>query len=156
MAVGPITDEERRDFTLTLKGLINLSNARFLYGATGHSLDVLARYPLWQAGLDYKHGTGHGVGYLLNVHEGPHRIASVPNDVVLKGMVVSIEPGVYKEGSHGIRIENIVVVEEDIKTGSGQFMRFEVLSYVPIDLDAIDISLLTEKENCSMTTTRSI
>lgn len=147
MAVGPITDEERRDFTLTLKGLINLSNARFLYGATGHSLDVLARYPLWQAGLDYKHGTGHGVGYLLNVHEGPHRIASVPNDVVLeKGMVVSIEPGVYKEGSHGIRIENIVVVEEDIKTDSGQFMRFEVLSYVPIDLDAIDISLLTEKE----------
>lgn len=147
VAVGPLTDEERRDFTLTLKGHINLANARFLYGATGHSLDVLARYPLWQEGIDYKHGTGHGVGHLLNVHEGPHRIAAVPNSVVLeKGMVVSIEPGVYKAGSHGIRIENIVVVDEDIKTESGQFMRFEMLSYVPIDLEAIDISLLTENE----------
>ena len=147
VAVGPITDEEKRDFTLTLKGHINLASARFLYGTTGHSLDILARYPLWEEGIDYKHGTGHGVGYLLNVHEGPHRIASVPNNVVLEeGMVVSIEPGVYKEGSHGIRIENIVVVEEDIKTDSGQFMRFEVLSFVPIDLDAVDINLLTEKE----------
>ncbi|WP_353096821.1 aminopeptidase P family protein [Tissierella praeacuta] len=147
VAVGPITEEEKRDFTLTLKGHINLGNARFLYGATGHSLDVLARYPLWQEGLDYKCGTGHGVGYLLNVHEGPHRIAIVPNAVVLeKGMVVSIEPGVYKAGSHGIRIENIVVVEEDIKTDSGQFMKFETLSFVPIDLEAVDASMLSEKE----------
>ncbi|WMM25959.1 aminopeptidase P family protein [Tissierella sp. MB52-C2] len=147
VVMGPITKEEKRDFTLTLKGHINLGNARFLYGATGHSLDVLARYPLWQEGIDYKCGTGHGIGYLLNVHEGPHRIAPVVNTVILeKGMVVSIEPGVYKSGSHGIRIENIVVVDEDIKTDSGQFMKFETLSFVPIDLEGVDVELLSEKE----------
>lgn len=147
VVMGPITEEEKKDFTLTLKGHINLSNTRFLYGASGHSLDVLARYPLWQEGIDYKCGTGHGVGFLLNVHEGPHRIAMVGNNVVLeKGMIVSIEPGVYKEGSHGIRIENIVVVEEDIKTDSGQFMRFETLSFVPIDLEGVDVKLLSESE----------
>ena len=147
VAMGPITEEEKKDFTLTLKGHINLSNARFLYGATGHSLDVLARYPLWQEGIDYKCGTGHGIGFLLNVHEGPHRIATVVNSVVLeKGMIVSIEPGVYKAGSHGIRIENIVVVEEDIKTDSGQFMKFETLSFVPIDIEAIDADLLLNRE----------
>ncbi|SHE62564.1 Xaa-Pro aminopeptidase [Tissierella praeacuta DSM 18095] len=147
VVMGPITEEEKRDFTLTLKGHINLGNARFLYGATGHSLDVLARYPLWQEGIDYKCGTGHGVGYLLNVHEGPHRIAVVANTVVLeKGMIVSIEPGVYKAGSHGIRIENVVVVDEDIKTDSGQFMKFETLSFVPIDLEGVEVSLLSENE----------
>lgn len=147
VVMGPITAEEKRDFTLTLKGHINLGNARFLYGATGHSLDVLARYPLWQEGIDYKCGTGHGIGYLLGVHEGPHRIAMVANTVVLeKGMIASIEPGVYKAGSHGIRIENIVVVQEDIKTDSGQFMKFEILSFVPIDIEAIDVDLLSEEE----------
>ena len=96
---------------------------------------------------DYKCGTGHGIGFLLNVHEGPHRIATVVNSVVLeKGMIVSIEPGVYKAGSHGIRIENIVVVEEDIKTDSGQFMKFETLSFVPIDIEAIDADLLLNRE----------
>lgn len=147
IVLGDITEEEKRDFTLTLKGHINLISARFLYGATGSNLDVLARYPLWQEGIDYKCGTGHGVGFLLNVHEGPHRIAIVPNKVRLeKGMVVTIEPGVYKVGKHGIRIENVAVVEEDINTDSGQFMRFEILSYCPIDLDGIDVDLLTEKE----------
>ena len=147
IALGPISDEEKKDFTLTLKGVINLSSARFLHGANGHSLDVLARYPLWQEGIDYKCGTGHGIGYLLNVHEGPHRFAAVPNSVVLeKGMIVSIEPGVYKAGSHGIRIENIVVIQEDIKTDSGQFMKFETLSFVPINLKAIDVEMLSENE----------
>ena len=147
VVMGPITEEEKRDFTLTLKGHINLGNARFLYGATGHSLDVLARYPLWQEGIDYKCGTGHGIGFLLNVHEGPHRIAMVANTVILeKGMVASIEPGVYKAGSHGIRIENIVVVEEDIKTDSGQFMKFRTLSFVPIDLEGVDVNILSEEE----------
>ncbi len=147
IALGKISEEEKRDFTLTLKGLINLGSARFLYGATGHSLDVLARYPLWQEGIDYKCGTGHGIGYLLNVHEGPHRIAPIVNKIVLEdGMVVSIEPGVYKSGSHGIRIENVVIVEKDIKTESGQFMKFETLSFVPIDLNAIDKNLLLENE----------
>ncbi|MBU5428045.1 aminopeptidase P family protein [Tissierella pigra] len=145
--MGPITEEEKRDFTLTLKAHINLGNARFLYGATGHSLDVLSRYPLWQEGIDYKCGTGHGVGFLLNVHEGPHGFAMVSNTVVLeKGMIITIEPGVYKEGSHGIRIENVVVVEEDIKTDSGQFMKFDTISFVPIDLEGIDVSLLSESE----------
>ncbi|MDR7871251.1 MAG: aminopeptidase P family protein [Tissierellaceae bacterium] len=147
VAVGPLTHEEKRDFTLTLKGHINLISTKFLEGTNGYQLDILCRAPLWKEGLDFKHGTGHGVGYLLNVHEGPHRIASAPNDVALeKGMVVSIEPGVYKAGKHGIRIENIVVVTDDIETESGKFMKFEVLSYVPIDLDAIDVELLSYDE----------
>lgn len=147
IALGDITDEEKRDFTLTLKGHINLSDAKFLEGTNGYQLDTICRYPLWQEGLDYKHGTGHGIGFLLNVHEGPHRIASAPNDIALeKGMIVSIEPGVYKAGKHGIRIENIVVVDKGIKTESGQFMKFETLSFAPIDLDAIDVSLLTKRE----------
>ncbi len=147
VALGAITSEEKKDFTLTLKGHINLISARFLAGTSGHVLDILSRYPLWQEGIDYKCGTGHGVGYLLNVHEGPHRISAAPNDIAMeKGMIVTIEPGVYKEGSHGIRIENVVVVDEDIKTDSGQFMKFEVLSYCPIDLDCIDVDLLSYKE----------
>ena len=147
IVLGDITEEEKRDFTLTLKGHINLINAIFLYGATGPQVDVLSRYPLWQEGIDYKCGTGHGVGFLLNVHEGPHRIAMAENNVRLeKGMVVTVEPGVYKAGKHGIRIENVAVIEEDINTDSGQFMRFETLSYCPIDLDGVDVNLLTEKE----------
>src|SRR5699024_2270469 len=114
MALGTITDEEKKDFTLTLKGHINLIDTKFLEGTNGYQLDVICRYPLWQEGLDYKHGTGHGIGFLLNVHEGPHNIAAAPNNIELeKGMVVSIEPGVYKAGKHGIRIENIVVVDKD-------------------------------------------
>lgn len=147
VALGPITEEERKDFTLTLKGHINLISARFLHGTSGHVLDVLSRYPLWQEGIDYKCGTGHGVGYLLSVHEGPHRFAVAPNNVALeKGMIITIEPGVYKEGKHGIRIENVVVVDEDIKTDSGQFMKFEVLSYCPIDVDCIDVNMLLPNE----------
>lgn len=115
--LGDITEEEKKDYTLTLKSHINLINARFLYGATGIGLDAIARYPLWQVGSDYKCGTGHGVGYLLNVHEGPHGMGFNRNAVVFeKGMIITIEPGVYKEGKHGIRIENVAVVEEDILT----------------------------------------
>lgn len=147
VALGPITDEEKRDFTLTLKGHINLISARFLEGTSGHVLDILSRYPLWQEGIDYKCGTGHGVGYMLNVHEGPHRISQMPNNVAMeKGMIVTIEPGVYKAGSHGIRIENVVVVDKDIKNDSGQFMKFEVLSLFPIDLECINVEMLSEKE----------
>lgn len=147
IVLGDITEEEKKDFTLTLKGHINLIKSRFLYGATGSNLDVLARIPLWQEGLDYKCGTGHGVGFFLNVHEGPHRISTVPNNVKLEeGMVVTIEPGVYKEGKHGIRLENDVVVVKDIKTDSGQFMKFDLLSYCPIDLDGVDVSILDDSE----------
>lgn len=148
IAAGSLTDEERTDFTLVLKGMIDLTMQRFLYGATGSSLDILARIPLWNAGLDFKHGTGHGVGFFLNVHEGPHRISPAPNNIKLEqGMIVSNEPGVYKEGKHGIRIENLVVVQKDERTQyAGQFMKFETLTLCPIDLEAIDVSLLTEAE----------
>ncbi|MCB2296453.1 aminopeptidase P family protein [Clostridium tagluense] len=148
LAVGPLTIEEKTDFTLVLRGMINLTMQRFLYGTTGSNLDIIARIPLWNAGMDYKHGTGHGVGFFLNVHEGPHRISVVANTVKLeKGMVVSNEPGVYKAGKHGIRIENLVVVEEIENTlYGGQFMKFETLTLCPIDLEAIDVSLLTVEE----------
>ncbi len=147
IALGPISDEERRDYSLTLKAHINLARMKFLQGTDGYQLDIACRYPLWQEGLDYKHGTGHGIGFLLNVHEGPHRIANAPSDVALKeGMIVSIEPGVYRGGKHGIRIENIVAVKKDIKTEFGQFMSFEMLSFVPIDLNCLDIELLNREE----------
>lgn len=147
IVLGDITEEEKRDFTFTLKSHISLISARFLHGATGAGLDAIARYPLWQEGLDYKCGTGHGVGFLLNVHEGPHSMGMNRNDVTFeKGMIITIEPGVYKQGKHGVRIENVAVVDEDIKTDSGQFMKFEVLSFVPIDLEAIQADLLSSKE----------
>ena len=147
IALGDLTPEEKRDFTLVLKGHINLISARFLQGSSGHALDVLARHPLWMEGEDYKSGTGHGVGYLLNVHEGLHRIASMPNSVALEpGMVVTIEPGIYKEGKHGIRTENVVVVKEDIKTDSGQFYSFDMLSWCYIDTSCVDKELLTPNE----------
>lgn len=148
LAMGPITEEERTDFTLVLKGMISLTMQKFLYGTTGSNLDILARIPLWNAGLDYKHGTGHGIGFFLNVHEGPHRIAMVPNTIKLeKGMVMSNEPGVYKAEKHGIRTENLVVVQMDEKTQyGGQFMKFETLTLCPIDLEAVDASLLNAEE----------
>lgn len=148
LAMGELTKEEKTDFTLVLKGMINLTMQRFLYGTTGSNLDIIARIPLWNAGMDYKHGTGHGIGFFLNVHEGPHRISMVPNTIKLeKGMVMSNEPGVYKAGKHGIRIENLVVVQEDEKTQyGGQFMKFETLTVCPIDLEVIDASLLTPAE----------
>jgi len=148
IAMGNLTEEEKTDFTLVLKGMINLSMQRFLYGATGSNLDIIARIPLWNAGMDYKHGTGHGIGFFLNVHEGPHRIAMNPNTIRLeKGMMMSNEPGVYKHLKHGIRIENIIVVKEDQKTEyGGQFMNFETLTLCPIDLEAIEVSLLTNEE----------
>ena len=147
IAIGEVTDEEKEDFTRTLKGHIDLISTKFLKGANGYMLDSICRRPLWNIGSDYKCGTGHGVGYLLNVHEGPHRISQVYNDVAFEeGMIVTIEPGVYKSGKHGIRIENVVVVQEDVYTDSGQFMSFETLSFVPIDLNCIDVDLLDNEQ----------
>jgi Xaa-Pro aminopeptidase len=148
LVMGPLTEEEKLDFTLVLRGMIDLSVQRFLFGTTGSNLDIIARIPLWNAGMDYKHGTGHGIGFFLNVHEGPHRIAMVPNTVKLeKGMIMSNEPGVYKAEKHGIRTENLVVVQEDEKTQyGGQFMKFETLTLCPIDLEGIDAALLTSEE----------
>lgn len=147
IVLGPITDRQKRDFTLVLKGHINLARARFLYGTTGSNIDILARLPLWEQGIDYKCGTGHGVGYFLNVHEGPQRMSQIPNNVKLeKGMILTNEPGVYIEGQYGIRIENEMLVVEDGETEFGKFLRFEPITYCPIDLNGVDPGLLNEEE----------
>lgn len=151
-ALGPITDEMRRDFTLICRSNMNLANARFLYGCTGQNLDILARGPLWDLGLDFKHGTGHGVGYVLNVHEGPNgfrwRTVAERNDsaVLEEGMITTDEPGIYIEGKYGIRTENELVCRKGEKNEYGQFMYFENITYVPIDLDAIDPKQMTSVE----------
>lgn len=146
--MGEITDEERRDYTLTLKSHIALIGARFLYGTSGHVLDSFARKPMWDEAMDYKSGTGHGVGYFLNVHEGPHRFHNtVVNNVALEeNMIITIEPGVYKKDRHGIRIENVAVVKKDLETEFGQFMKFEPLTFVYIGTDTLNLDMLTEKE----------
>lgn len=146
--LGKLTNEEKKDFTLVLKSHINLMKAKFLKGTTGSNLDVLARTILWDEGMDYKCGTGHGVGFFLSVHEGPQSIRPVPNTVVLEpGMILTNEPGVYKEGKHGIRTENVMLVTNDIETvEGGEFYKFEVMSYCPMDIEGIDESLLTEAE----------
>lgn len=150
--LGPISDEEKKHFTLVAKSVLNLANAKFLYGCTGYNLDILARGPLWNIGIDYQCGTGHGVGYLLSVHEAPNgfRWKRVPerNDaaVLEAGMVTTDEPGVYIEGSHGIRTENELICVEDEKNQYGQFMRFEMLTWAPIDLDGIDTKWLNPED----------
>jgi Xaa-Pro aminopeptidase len=147
IAIGSLTEEEKLDFTLVLKGHIALSTAKFLEGTTGSSLDILARQPIWNYGLDYKCGTGHGVGFFLNVHEGPQSISRVPNAVKLeKGMILTNEPGIYKEGKHGIRTENMMLVVEAEETEFGKFMKFEPITYCPIDLEGLKTELLTSKE----------
>ena len=152
MALGPISDEEKLHFTTVTRSMLNLANAKFLHGCRGMNLDILARGPLWELGIDYKCGTGHGVGYLLNVHEAPNgfrwRIVPERNDscVLEEGMVTTDEPGVYIEGSHGIRIENELVCRKAEKNEYGQFMDFETITYAPIDLDAIDPSLMSKRE----------
>ena len=152
IALGPILENVRRDFTNVVRGMIRLSKAKFLYGCRGYNLDILARGPLWEEGIDYKCGTGHGIGFLLNVHEGPNgfrwKVREGIDDTCIleEGMVTTNEPGVYVENSHGIRIENEIVVRKAEKNEYGQFMDFEVITFAPIDLDAIDESLLLKDE----------
>ena len=152
IAVGPVTDEERQHFTLVAMSMLRLGHAKFLYGCRGLSLDYAARQPLWERGLNYDHGTGHGVGYLLNVHERPNgiRYKMVPermdSAVIEEGMICSDEPGIYIEGSHGIRTENLIVSKKAEKNSYGQFMEFEFLTFVPIDLDALDVSLMEKRD----------
>lgn len=147
LSLGEISEEEKRDYTLTLKSHIGLAKAVFLEGTCGPHLDILARKPMWDNGLDYKCGTGHGLGYVLSVHEGPHTIRCNQNDVPLKpGMLITNEPGVYKPGRHGIRIENTVLVVEDRTTEFGNFFRFETISYCPIDTKPLVLSLLNAEE----------
>ena len=151
IALGPVTDEERLHYTLVLKGMIALARARFLYGARGINLDYLARQPLWERGLDFLHGTGHGVGYLLGVHESPNNFRwkmqpGYGSAVLEEGMLTSDEPGYYEENSHGIRTENLLLCRKDIKTQYGQFMSFETVTMAPIDLEPVDFSLMTAEE----------
>lgn len=145
--LGKVGKQEKIDNTLVLKGMLALSRAKFLFGATGTNLDILARQFLWNAGIDYKCGTGHGVGHILNVHEGPHGIRFQYNPQRLEeGMIVTNEPGAYIEGSHGIRIENELLVKEACETEHGKFLNFETITYAPIDLDGIVKTLLTKEE----------
>ncbi|WP_105619232.1 aminopeptidase P family protein [Vallitalea okinawensis] len=147
IVLGPITEEMRRNYTLVLRGNINLSRVIFRQGTKGCNLDALARMPLWEHGLEFKHGTGHGLGFFLNVHEGPHNISQHLVDVPLEvGMVVTNEPGYYVEGDYGIRLENDILVAPQNKTEWGQFLKFETLTYCPFDLEAIDTSLLKDEE----------
>lgn len=145
--LGETCEEAKEHFTLVLKGMINLSKIKFLYGITGTNLDILARQFLWQKGIDYKCGTGHGVGFLLNVHEGPQSIRwQYNNQPFEEGMNITNEPGVYLENQYGIRLENELVVKKAEKTEFGQFMEFETITYAPIDLDGVVVELLTEEE----------
>ena len=148
--VGAITAEHRRDFTLVLKGLIALSSARFPRGTRSPLLDALARAPIWAAGIEYGHGTGHGVGYFLNVHEGPQSISAStmpePHTAMEPGMITSIEPGIYRPGQWGIRIENLVLNTAAGSGEFGQFLEFETLTLCPIDTRCIDVALMRADE----------
>lgn len=152
IAVGPLTEKEREHFTLTVISMLRLGAVKFLYGSRGLTLDYVAREPFWSRGINFDHGTGHGVGYLLNVHERPNGIRwrMVPerqdNCVLEEGMVTSDEPGVYIEGSHGVRTENLIVCKKAEENEYGQFMEFEFLTMAPIDLEALDKSIMTERD----------
>ena len=151
-ALGEVTDEMKSDFTRVFRSHTNLANARFKYGCTGLNLDILARAPFWDIDMDYNHGTGHGVGNVLNVHEGPNgfRWKESPDrsegSILEEGMITTDEPGIYIEGKYGIRTENELICRKGVKNEFGQYMYFENLTYVPIDLDAIDPAQMTSVE----------
>lgn len=150
--LGEADEEQKRMFTAVCRGNLHLAYARFLYGCSGCQLDVLCREPLWEMAMDYRHGTGHGVGYLLNVHEGPNAIRwKLPEGrerpaVLEAGMVTTDEPGIYLEGKYGIRTENELVCKTGVKNEYGQFMEFEILTMTPIDLDGILPKEMTRQE----------
>ncbi|MGH1368754.1 MAG: aminopeptidase P family protein [Maritimibacter sp.] len=149
LAVGPVGTTEKEAFTRVLKGMITLSRARFPKGLKGRDLDALARFPLWLAGLDYDHGTGHGVGSFLSVHEGPQRLSRAGDVTLEPGMILSNEPGYYRDGAFGIRIENLIVVREapPLKGSDARDMLcFETLTYVPIERDLIEADMLDRDE----------
>jgi Xaa-Pro aminopeptidase len=148
VAIGTVPEEQKRFFTLVLKGMIAISAARFPKGTRGCDLDPLARIALWKAGADYGHGTGHGVGSYLSVHEGPQRISRVSQQEILPGMILSNEPGYYRPGAFGIRIENLIFVREAdaIEGGDQPMLSFETLTWCPIDRRLVVVSLLTEEE----------
>lgn len=147
IALGPVTEEQKKDYTLVLKGFIALSTAEFPHGTCGTQLDILARQYMWKDGINYGHGTGHGVGHFLNVHEGPHQIRMnyVPAPL-LPGMTITNEPGIYKAGKYGIRTENTMLVVPSRETEFGVFYKFEPLTLCPIDQEAILPEMLTTEE----------
>lgn len=148
--LGEVSDIMKKHFTLVLKGMLNLQRAKFLYGQTGIDLDCIARFPMWNEGIDYQCGTGHGVGHLLCIHEGPNEFRPKPrhgHPVVLEaGMITTDEPGIYLEGQYGIRLENELLCQYDIKNEYGQFMSFHCLTLAPIDLDGINVEMLAYDE----------
>ena len=150
--IGAVSAAMKRDYTLVLKGTMNLSRARFPRGTLSPMLDSLARAPLWAEGIEFGHGTGHGVGYFLNVHEGPQSISKAVPDAHMAmepGMITSIEPGVYRAGQWGVRIENLVMnVPANTSEGStfGEFLEFETLTLCPIDTRCIDLGLMRADE----------
>jgi Xaa-Pro aminopeptidase len=153
VAIGPAGDAERAAFTRVLQGMIAISRARWPRGLSGRDLDPLARAPLWMAGMDYDHGTGHGVGTFLNVHEGPQRLSRISDVPLEPGMILSNEPGYYREGAFGIRIENLVVCREAEKLGDDRDqLDFETLTYVPIDLALVDPAMLSPGERAWLNT----
>ena len=147
IALGPVTDEQRRIYTLVLKGHIQLQMLKFPDGASGTQLDAVARRGLWKSGLNFLHGTGHGVGSYLNVHEGPHQIRMEYRPAPLHaGMTITDEPGIYLEGRFGVRIENVLLVQPYMETEFGRFLQFETLTLCPIDTTPVDVTLLTDNE----------
>jgi xaa-pro aminopeptidase 1 len=147
VVLGEYNQDFKKDYTLVLKGMINLAMAKFIKGTRGVQLDAFARMPLWLEHKDYGHGTGHGVGSFLNVHEGPQNIRKDLKDIPLyEGMVCSDEPGIYIEDKYGIRIENLIAVQKDGVSEFGEFFSFEILTLCPIETSCIEVSLLTEKE----------
>ena len=150
--IGKASQEFIHDYTLTLKALIAISSAVFLEKSDGHTLDILARRYFWNEGMDYKCGTGHGVGYILNVHEGPNglRYKAVPERddqaPIVPGMITTIEPGVYKSGKYGIRIENNLLCVKAFSTSDGNFFKFETITYVPIETKCLDLSIMSDEE----------
>lgn len=150
IAVGTLSDEMKRDFTVVAAANLALMYAVFAAGTTGAQLDMIAREPLYRLRMNYNHGTGHGIGYMLNVHEGPQRIggvhAGIADPPMLPGMITSDEPGLYREGKYGIRTESILLTTEDVTNEFGSFLKFEPLTFVPIDLDAIDTAYLEQAD----------
>jgi Xaa-Pro aminopeptidase len=137
----------KKDYTRVLKGHISLANCKFPVNTRGSQLDILARKALWDAGINYLHGTGHGIGHCLNVHEGPQSIRMEENPVTLKpGMVISNEPAMYRTGEYGIRTENLILVKEDRTTEFGEFLSFETLTLCYIDTSLVDVSMLSADE----------
>ncbi|MGO4987286.1 aminopeptidase P family protein [Gallicola sp. Sow4_E12] len=147
IALGSLTEEEKRDYTLVLKAHIALMKAKFKEGTKGAALDAIARNPLWKEGVDFNHGTGHGVGFMLSCHEGPQSISPRNTEIEIeKKMITSNEPGIYREGKHGIRIENIMLCVESEETEFGRFLEFECISFCPIDTKPIIKEMLTKEE----------